>query len=76
MRGLKELRAEKVVKLIFRVGFLGFGKITPLAALARRLFQVRHQHGLLLSSALIIDGIAVAQSKVYKTERIVALLRE
>lgn len=37
--------------------------------------QVRDAYGLLLSPALVIDGLVVAQGKVYKTERIVDLLR-
>ncbi len=31
--------------------------------------------GLLLSPALVIDGMVVAQGKVYKTERIIGLLQ-
>lgn len=37
--------------------------------------QVRDAYGLLLSPALVIDGLVVAQGKVYKTERIIDLLR-
>lgn len=35
---------------------------------------VRNSYGLLLSPALVIDGMVVAQGKVFKTERIAALL--
>jgi len=38
--------------------------------------EVRAQYGLLLSPALIIDGMVVAQGKVFKTERIVDLLKD
>ena len=37
--------------------------------------KVRDQYGLLLSPALVLDGVVVAQGKVYQTDRIVALLR-
>ena len=37
--------------------------------------EVRAQHGLLLSPALVIEGVVVAQGKVYKPERIADLLR-
>jgi hypothetical protein len=37
--------------------------------------EIRNTYGLLLSPALVIDGVVVAQGKVYKTERIVDLLR-
>lgn len=37
--------------------------------------DVRHKYGLLLSPALVIDGVVVAQGKVYKTERIARLLK-
>ena len=37
--------------------------------------DVRQKYGLLLSPALAIEGVVVAQGKVYKTERIVGLLR-
>ena len=37
--------------------------------------EVRAQHGLLLSPALVIEGVVVAQGKVYKPERIANLLR-
>ena len=36
--------------------------------------EIREQYGLLLSPALIIDGLVVCQGKVFKTERIVDLL--
>ena len=36
--------------------------------------EIREQYGLLLSPALIIDGLVVCQGKVFKTERIVELL--
>ncbi len=37
--------------------------------------EMRDKYGLLLSPALAIEGIVVAQGKVYKTERIVGLLQ-
>jgi small redox-active disulfide protein 2 len=37
--------------------------------------EIREKYGLLLSPALAIEGIVVAQGKVYKTERIKGLLR-
>lgn len=37
--------------------------------------DVRQQYGLLLSPALAIGGVVVAQGKVYKPERIAALLQ-
>ena len=36
--------------------------------------DIRDRYGLLLSPALVIDGMVVAQGKVYKTERIIELL--
>ncbi|MCF6186741.1 MAG: thioredoxin family protein [Desulfobulbaceae bacterium] len=36
--------------------------------------EMRNKYGLLLSPALAIEGVVVAQGKVYKTERIVGLL--
>jgi len=36
--------------------------------------EIREKYGLLLSPALAIEGVVVAQGKVYKTERIVGLL--
>jgi hypothetical protein len=36
--------------------------------------KVRDQYGLLLSPALVLDGVVVAQGKVYKTDRIVELI--
>lgn len=38
--------------------------------------EIREQYGLLLSPALIIEGIVVAQGKVFKAERIAALLKD
>ena len=38
--------------------------------------EIREKYGLLLSPALIIDGLVVAQGKVFKTERIVRLLTD
>lgn len=38
--------------------------------------EVREKYGLLLSPALVIDGLVVAQGKVFKTERIVNLLKD
>ena len=37
--------------------------------------DVRQQYGLLLSPALVVEGVVVAQGKVYKPERIAALLK-
>lgn len=37
--------------------------------------EMREQYGLLLSPALAIEGIVVAQGKVYSTERIIKLLQ-
>jgi len=37
--------------------------------------DVRQKYGLLLSPALVIEGVVVAQGKVYKSERIVSLLQ-
>ena len=37
--------------------------------------DVRQKYGLLLSPALVIEGVVVAQGKVYKPERIAGLLR-
>jgi Thioredoxin domain len=37
--------------------------------------EIRDKYGLLLSPALVIDGMVVAQGKVYKTDRIVGLLK-
>ena len=36
--------------------------------------DVREQYGLLLSPALVIAGVVVAQGKVFKVERIASLL--
>jgi hypothetical protein len=36
--------------------------------------DVREQYGLLLSAALVIAGVVVAQGKVFKVERIASLL--
>ena len=36
--------------------------------------EILQKYGLLLSLALAIEGVVVAQGKVYKTERIAALL--
>lgn len=38
--------------------------------------KIRQKYGLLLSPALVIDGMVVAQGKVFKTERILALLTD
>jgi len=37
--------------------------------------EIRQKYGLLLSPALVIEGVVVAQGKVYKKERIVGLLQ-
>lgn len=37
--------------------------------------EMRSKYGLLLSPALAIDGLVVAQGRVYKTERIIGLLQ-
>ena len=36
--------------------------------------EIRDKYGLLLSPALVIEGVVVAQGKVFKPERIAALL--
>lgn len=38
--------------------------------------EVREKYGLPLSPALAIDGVLVAQGKVYSVERITSLLKE
>ena len=37
--------------------------------------EIRAKYGLLLSPALVIEGVVVAQGKVYKPERIAGLLK-
>ena len=37
--------------------------------------EIREKYGLLLSPALVIEGLVVAQGKVYKSERIAGLLK-
>jgi len=37
--------------------------------------EMRNKYGLLLSPALAINDVVVAQGKVYKTERIIGLLQ-
>ncbi len=37
--------------------------------------EIRDQYGLLLSPALVMEGVVIAQGKVYKTDRIVELIR-
>ncbi len=37
--------------------------------------DVRQKYGLLLSPALVIDGVVVAQGQVYKPDRIAGLLQ-
>jgi hypothetical protein len=37
--------------------------------------EIREKYGLLLSPALAIEGVVVAQGKVYKPQRIAGLLR-
>ena len=37
--------------------------------------EIRATYGLLLSSALVIEGVVVAQGKVYKPERIADILK-
>ena len=37
--------------------------------------EIRSKYGLLLSPALVIEGVVVAQGKVYKTERIIGLIQ-
>ena len=37
--------------------------------------EMREKYGLLLSPALAIEGVVVAQGKVFKTERIIGLLQ-
>ncbi len=36
--------------------------------------EIREKYGLLLSPALVIEGVVVAQGKVYKPDRIAGLL--
>ena len=73
----RKLSVKKPVKLIFSGGFLGSGKTTALAALAKRLIQreIREKYGLLLSPALVIVGVVVTQGKGYKPEQIAGLLK-
>jgi len=37
--------------------------------------EMLNKYGLLLSPALVIEGVVVAQGKVYKTERIIGLIQ-
>jgi small redox-active disulfide protein 2 len=37
--------------------------------------EIREKYGLLLSPALVIEGVVVAQGKVYKSQRIAELLK-
>ena len=37
--------------------------------------EIREKYGLLLSPAMVIEGVVVAQGKVYKSERIAGLLK-
>jgi hypothetical protein len=37
--------------------------------------EIRERYGLLLSPALVLDGVVITQGKVYRTERIVGLLQ-
>lgn len=37
--------------------------------------EIRQKYGLLLSPALVIEGMVVTQGKVYKKERIIGLLQ-
>ena len=37
--------------------------------------EIRERYGLLLSPALVLDGIVIAQGKVYTTDRIIGLLQ-
>jgi hypothetical protein len=37
--------------------------------------EIREKYGLLLSPALVIEGVVVAQGKVYKPDRIAGLLQ-
>ena len=37
--------------------------------------EIREKYGLLLSPALAVEGVVVAQGKVYKPERIAGLLK-
>ena len=37
--------------------------------------EILNKYGLLLSPALVIEGVVVAQGKVYKTERIIGLVQ-
>ena len=37
--------------------------------------EIMERYGLLLSPALVLDGVVIAQGKVYRTNRIVGLLQ-
>ena len=37
--------------------------------------EILDRYGLLLSPALVLDGVVIAQGKVYRTDRIVGLLQ-
>ena len=37
--------------------------------------EIREKYGLLLSPALVIEGLVVAQGKLYKSERIAEILK-
>jgi hypothetical protein len=37
--------------------------------------EILNRYGLLLSPALVLDGLVIAQGKVYRTDRIVSLLQ-
>ena len=37
--------------------------------------EIMERYGLLLSPALVLDGVVIAQGKVYRTDRIVGLLQ-
>jgi len=37
--------------------------------------EIRERYGLLLSPALVLDGVVISQGMVYKTDRIVGLLQ-
>ncbi len=37
--------------------------------------EILERYGLLLSPALVLDGVVIAQGKVYRTDRIVGLLQ-
>ena len=62
--------AENAKKAVAKVGMEA--EVVKLWVLSK---EVRKKYGLLLSPALVIAGMVVAQGKVYKAERIAGLLQ-